>query len=73
MKTQLELVYLDSALREFIVRVDDPRADLSETEIEQAMQEILAQNVFVSNYGQVESIKEANIVTTQTTSYSFAE
>lgn len=73
MKTQLEMVFVDTAGRKFTVRVDEPRADLSPQEIQAAMELIQAQDAFRSNYGALVSAQEANIVTTETVNYSFAE
>lgn len=72
MDKQLELVFLDTANRSFTIRVDEPRADLTETEISQRMQEILDTQVFRSSYGALVSVVKANIVTRETTTYEFA-
>lgn len=72
MVKQLELVFLDTANRNFVLRVDNPRDDVSETEIAQRMQEILDAGVFHSPYGALASVVKANIVTRETTTYEFA-
>lgn len=72
MVKQLELVFLDSANRNFTVRVDNPKDDLTETEIAGRMQEILDAGVFRSPYGALVSIVKANIVTRETTTYELA-
>lgn len=72
MKTVLEMIFIDTANREFIVRVPNPRDDISSVEVEQAMQEILTQDVFVSNYGDLKAIDSARIVTTQVTAYDYS-
>ncbi|MDI9502877.1 MAG: DUF2922 domain-containing protein [Tissierellia bacterium] len=72
MVKQLELVFVDTAHRNFTVRVDEPRADLTEGEIQAHMQTILAADVFRSPYGALASVSKANIVTRETTTYEFA-
>lgn len=73
MITTLELVFQDSAEKDFIVRVADPRADLSPQEIKANMESIMAQNVFKSNYGELVKAKAARIVTRTSEVYDFAE
>lgn len=72
MVQQLELVFSDTANRNFTVRVDNPRPDLTETEIAERMQEILAANVFRTAYGELAAVVKANLVTRETTTYEFA-
>ncbi len=72
MKKQLELVFLDTAGRQFIVRVDQPRDDLTSTEVQAQMQAILAAGVFQTAYGELASVVEANVVTTNVETFTYA-
>lgn len=69
MVKQLQMVFLDTAKRPFTVRVDGPREDLTESEIQEAMEAVLQSGVFASTNGALESISKAQIVTTETTTY----
>lgn len=72
MKTQLELVFLDSAERQCTVRVDNPRTDVTEAEILAQMQAIVAADVFETAYGNVVGVVKANVVSTEVVTYNFA-
>ncbi len=72
MAKQLEMVFLDSANRQYTLRVDEPRADLTETEIQTQMAAILAANVFQTAYGDLASVVKANLVSTDTQTFTFA-
>lgn len=66
---QLEMIFGDSAQRNFVVRVNNPRNDLTETEIKQRMQVILNANVFRSTYGPLTALLGARLVTREVTDY----
>lgn len=70
---QLELIFADSAQRNFVVRVNNPRADVTETEIKQRMDRILAANVFRSNYGALVASLGARLVTREVTEYDLQD
>lgn len=63
MNTVLELVFTDVAEKDFIVRVTEPRADLSPQEIKGNMDQIIAQDVFKTNNGSLVKPKSARFVT----------
>ena len=49
--------------------VDDPRDDISESEIKAAMDLVVAKNIFAPNGADIASIVEAKVVVTDTTPY----
>ena len=49
--------------------VDDPRDDISESEIIAAMDLVIAKNIFAPNGGNIVSTVEAKVVVTDTTEY----
>lgn len=64
METTLVLTFLDAEGKERNIRVDDPRADLTPTEVETAMNSIVTKAIFAG--AAFVSAKEAKIVTTTT-------
>ena len=66
---KLVMIFKNSADKKVTISIEDPRDDLTEEEIKNAMDTIVAKNVFKKNdYALVEAV-EAQIVTTQTTDY----
>ena len=49
--------------------VDDPRDDISESEIKAAMDLVIAKNIFAPNGGDIVATVEAKVVVTDTTEY----
>ena len=49
--------------------VDDPREDITESEIKSAMDLVVAKNIFAPNRADIASIVEAKVVVTDTTPY----
>ena len=49
--------------------VDDPRDDISESEIKAAMDLVIAKNIFAPNGGNIVATVEAKVVVTDTTEY----
>jgi hypothetical protein len=60
----LILVFLDAEGKERNIRVDDPRVDLTPSEVETAMNDIVAKNVFAGSA--LVSAAKAYIITTTT-------
>jgi hypothetical protein len=60
----LVLVFLDAEGKERNIRVDDPRADLTPTEVEDTMNDIVAKNIFAGSA--LVSAAKAYIITTTT-------
>lgn len=63
-KVKLEMEFLDQGDKKFTLRMDNPRADLTDEEVAAAMQNILTQNIFLSGNLDLASANEARIVTT---------
>ena len=49
--------------------VDDPRDDISESEIKAAMDLVIAKNIFAPNGGNIVQAVDAKVVVTDTTPY----
>ena len=64
MNQTLVLVFLDAEGKERNIRVDDPRADLTPTEVEDTMNDIVAKDIFAGS-ALVSAVK-AYIITTTT-------
>jgi hypothetical protein len=60
----LVLVFLDAEGKERNIRVDDPRADLTPTEVEDTMNDIVDKNIFAGSA--FVSAARAYIITTTT-------
>lgn len=63
-KTKLEMEFLDMLGKKFTIRISNPRADLTEGDVSQAMDDVLAQNVFVSGTSDLKVANDARLVTT---------
>ncbi len=70
-KTKLIMQFIDAANKAYSISVDNPRADLTEDEIHQAMTGLVGLNTFVSRNGLLTAPMKANIVTTSTTEIEF--
>lgn len=64
MRKVLELEFLDMTNKTFKVRIDDPRDDLDEIDIEAAMDTILESSIFNSNNTDLVRNKGARIIET---------
>ena len=64
MNQTLVLVFLDTDGKERNIRVDDPRVDLTPSEVETAMNDIVVKNVFAGSA--FVSAAKAYIITTTT-------
>lgn len=71
-KTKLIMNFKASDDKRVSISVDNPRTDLSESEIISAMELILAKDVFAPNGASLLSLLEAKVVTTDTTEYDLA-
>ena len=58
--------------RKVSLSVDNPREDITETEIKSAMDLVVAKNIFAPNGSDIVSTVEAKIVVTDTTEYDLA-
>jgi len=69
-ETRLLMVFSTTLGRKVSLFVSDPREDLNETEIKDAMDQIVAKNIFAPKFGEeLEAAVEAKVVQTETTGY----
>jgi len=69
-KTKLELVFLNEDGKKFVLSMDNPREDLTDVDVSQAMGQIIEDNVFLSSmFDLVESL-EARVVTTTISTFA---
>ncbi|HCX03223.1 MAG: DUF2922 domain-containing protein [Tissierellales bacterium] len=64
MATRLRMSFLNSLNRTTSMSLDDPKADLTPTQVQAVMDDIIAKNIFNSSGGDLVSVKGAEVVTT---------
>ena len=64
-KTKLEMEFLSSANKKFIIGMDEPRGNLTPEEVQTAMEAIIAENVFKSSEADLAEVVGARLVTTR--------
>lgn len=70
METRLLMTFTTDSGRKVSLYVPDPREDLTETEIKDAMDVIVAKNIFEPSFGEkFVSALDAKVVQTKTTEY----
>lgn len=68
-KQVLNMIFRNSIGKTVTLSIEDPRDDVTEAEIKEAMEMIVEKNIFKkNNYALVEAV-EAKVVTTNTESY----
>lgn len=69
-ETRLLMVFSTTLGRKVSLFVSDPKEDITEAEIKEAMEQIVAKNVFAPRFGEeLETALEAKVVQTETTGY----
>ena len=68
-KTKLLMTFKSSDDKKVSITVDNPREDLTETEIKEAMNTIIEKDIFSPNGGSLVSASSAKGVQTDTTDY----
>lgn len=69
-ETRLLMVFSTTLGRKVSLFVSDPREDLNEAEIKDAMDQIVAKNIFAPKFGEeLEAAVQAKVVQTATTGY----
>lgn len=63
-KVKLEMDFLDALNKNYRISINDPRPDLTDTEVFAAMDQVLTANVFKSNNGDLLEKVAARLVTT---------
>ena len=71
MATLLEMIFATGAGKKFRITLDNPRADVTPTEVHDAMDLVIDKDLFAVD-GDVAAIESAQIVTTQTEVLEFA-
>lgn len=71
-KTRLIMTFKTDGERKISVSVDDPKSDVTEQEIKDAMDLLLMKGVFTPNGESFVSLVEAKIVTTDTQGFDLA-
>lgn len=69
-ETRLLMVFSTTLGRKVSLFVSDPKEDITEAEIKEAMEQIVAKNVFAPRFGEeLETALEAKVVQTEATGY----
>ena len=68
-KTKLLMTFKSSDDKKVSITVDNPREDITESEIKDAMDLVVSKNIFAPNGADIVSAVEAKVVVTDTTSY----
>lgn len=63
-KIKLDMEFLNTLGKKFVISINDPRGDLTPTEVQTAMETIISGNVFVASMADLAEVVEARIVTT---------
>ena len=66
---RLLMTFKTSDDKKVSLSIDDPREDITETEIKSAMDLVVEKNIFAPNGGNIVSTVEAKVVVTDTTEY----
>lgn len=66
-KKYLRMVFMTDRMKQVAIRVDDPREDLDAEEVKDVMHLIIANDSIHSTSGNLFSIKEAMVISTETT------
>ncbi|MGL4913194.1 MAG: DUF2922 domain-containing protein [Romboutsia sp.] len=69
MKTRLLMTFKDEDAKRISLTVDEPRTDLTEVEIKEAMDLVVSKNIFAPNGLSIVGAVEAKIIVTDTTEY----
>lgn len=67
MTRRLEMVFTNAAGRRSTISVDNVRDDVTQAEIQAAMDAIVAKNIFTTSGGDITGIESARIVATDIT------
>ena len=66
---RLLMTFKTSDDKKVSLSIDDPREDITETEIKSAMDLVVERNIFAPNGGDIVATVEAKVVVTDTTEY----
>lgn len=62
MALTLQLIFTQSDGKDLVLTVDDPRPDVTPVEVEQAMEQVIAANVFKKDGEVLTAVKSARII-----------
>ncbi|MFJ7829352.1 DUF2922 domain-containing protein [Peribacillus sp. NPDC097284] len=62
MAKALEMIFVTEEGKSSTISVDNPKEPVDVNQVKQAMQQIIAQNVFITSSGDIVSIKGARVV-----------
>ncbi len=62
---KLEMEFLNSLNKKYVISLDDPKFDLTQEEVQTAMEAIISDNVFTVSLADLAEVVEARIITTQ--------
>lgn len=63
-KKKLEMEFLSDINKKYVISIDDPKFDLSQAEVQTAMEAIISDNIFSVSMADLTEAVEARIVTT---------
>lgn len=69
MKTRLLMTFKDEDAKRVSLTVDEPRTDITEVEIKEAMDLVVSKNIFAPNGLNIVGTVDAKLVVTDTTEY----
>ncbi len=67
MTIRLSMSFKNAADRTSSYTIDDPRADISEAEVQAVMEDMITRNIFNTSGGDLKSIASAKVTTTDVT------
>lgn len=67
MTRRLEMRFLNAAGRRVTISVENAREDITEAEVQAAMNTIISKNIFTTSGGDITAIDSARIVSTEIT------
>lgn len=67
MAIRLSMSFKNAADRTSSYTIDDPRADISEAEVQAVMEDMILRNIFNTSGGDLKSIASAKVTTTDVT------
>lgn len=72
MSVTLQLIFRTAGGSRRTISIEDPKADLTDAQVQAAMNTILVKNIFLTGDGDLVSALEARKVTTEITEYTLS-
>lgn len=70
-KSRLEMEFMDVGSKKFKIAIDEPKNGITPEEVKDAMEAIVASNIFTSTEGDLAGVAGAKIVTTTVNELEF--